>query len=152
MKSNRYLPALLPVLLLLLTGCPYKETYRRVSQQPVNIDGTEITPLTLFYSSRHKISYCDVSFRIRNLADSTQNLQFAGSLLANANKTVVHDTVYAYGKAYPKDNIFRIPPKTDSLLAIAFHDSSGHFTDTIEVFLHLGGRKETRFKYARIRK
>lgn len=134
-------------LLLSLTACPFKETYKAVSDEGVTNQGFKIRPEILFYKSWHKQSSCDVGLSVENQTDSLQRVVFLNGSLTNSTRTLLLERIYRFGKSLPPNYTFEIEPKEKLLVGLSFQDSTKNFGDTIRLGFNLPNNCRYTFVY-----
>jgi len=139
------------LLLIFLTGCPYKQVFT-VIPDPVSIaDNFKIIPNILFYQVKKDIVKCSIVYQIKNETDSIQEFNFSASRLIGHDSTIKVSDITFMGNVPVPDKI-RIYPTLDTLIGLGFIGNKNNFGDTIMVVLASPDLIYRTFSYKRIRK
>jgi hypothetical protein len=137
-------------LLVSLTACPYKETYKSVTEEGVTNKGIKVKPLTLYYHSWHKRSSLDVGLILENHTDSLQNVRFSDAQLTNSRNILPLKRIYHRGDSLPPNYTFQVEPNENLAIGLEFHDSTKYFKDTVSLSFDLFGFGKYKLEYLRI--
>jgi hypothetical protein len=135
--------------LVSLTACPYKETYKPITEEGVTNLGIKVKPVKLFYQSWLKQSSVDVGLSVENQTNSLQEVRFSNAQLTNSRNILPLKKIHRFGDSLPPNYIFRVEPNEKLLIALAFHDSTKHFRDTVNISFDLLGFGKYKLEYLR---
>ena len=122
------------LLLIFLTGCPYRPVFTIIPNSLSEGDSLKIIPIDLFYHVNEGIVECSIVYKIKNETHSIQEFNFSASQLIGSDTTIkVSDIVYM-GNIPAPDKI-KIYPTLDTLIGLDFIGNKDHFGDTIKVVL-----------------
>lgn len=132
---------------MFLTACPYKEIYKPVAKNEININGIKISPVIVYYDSWKKVSTCDVIFTLSNHTSAIRRLIFSKSYLINLSDTLSLERINVLGNRLPVDHIFELYPNRDTSLGLYFTDLKSNFGDSIKVVLDISTVGNNTFIY-----
>lgn len=122
------------LLLIFLTGCPYKKVYTVIPESVSEVNSFKIIPVSLFYKESRDIVKCDVVYKIKNETNSMQEFNFSASQLIGQDTSIKVSDITWMGNV-PIINKIRIYPASDTLIGLGYIGSKNHFGDTIKVVL-----------------
>ena len=113
--------------------------------------GLKVSPVVLFYDSKKGISICNVGFKIGNQTDSIQAMCFSKSYLINSGDSLTIEKLYALGSVFQLNHVFKLQPKSDTVLGLEFKGSEKNFGDTIKIGLDISGVRNSIFIYKKMK-
>ncbi len=152
LKRMCYYFAVLLVLNLTLTGCPYRKTYA-YKGNVINIDGINIEPKTFYFKEGKEQNSCSVGLKLINLTNKQVEITFSNDYLYNQTDTLrVMKVVFSPGSLTDPNSILMLPPKEDTLISLIFQLNNNITRDNVNLFLADPLLNNTKIVYQRIRK
>ena len=137
------------LLLILLSGCPYKRVFVAISNSENKTKELTITPITFFYHVKKNVANCDIVFKISNKKNTIQEMDVSASLLITSTDTLPLIDVTAMGNV-PLKEIIKLKAISDTLIGLSFRGEKKQFGDTIKVVLSSHQQIYETFFYKRI--
>jgi hypothetical protein len=107
-------------LLILLSGCPYKEVYK---SEVGNIfeSGVNIYPETVYHIEKKGVFSATFGFKINNTSNDTIRFRFDSSFLSSQTEVIeIEKVIYVFGNLLNPDTELVIPPMVDTSIALSF--------------------------------
>jgi len=139
------------LLLIFLTGCPYKQVFTVIPDPVSNVNAFKIISTGFFYTVKNNIVKCDIDYNIKNETDNILELDFSASRLIGHDTTLKVSDIVFMGNVPVTDKV-RIYPTLDTLIGLGFIGNKNNFGDTIKVILASPDLIYRTFSYKRIRK
>ena len=130
-----------------LLACPYKEIFKYNNKLIVE-NGIEVLPLTFFYKEWKKKGNCNAILRIHNGTDKIQRFNFQHSYLTNLPDTsIILNVYFKMGEKIDPRTELIMPPKTDTVIGLAFVEKSDFFKEDIYLLLSSSAIADVRLLY-----
>ncbi len=135
----------------IISGCPYKETYK-YQGQPIVQKEIEVLPQTVYFKKWKNEANCTIGFKIINGTDNVKRFNFQRSYLLTLTDTIqIQNVVFELGKLENTKEDIMVPPNSDTLVGLYFHGNADQFKGDINLIFSSSGIEDMVIKYKKVR-